>query len=129
MTPISDSITYKRNKLSTAYIDVPLELRYRTKPNDKGNSFKVALGVKGGFLLSNYTKFIGQGNNFGVSSTSTKYKKYDIPNIAKFRYGATVRIGYGPFNINAFYSLSPLFDKNAGPQITPISVGISFNGL
>lgn len=129
LRPYDDTIDYKRNKLSTVYLDVPLELRFRTKPNDKGNSFKIALGAKGGFLIANYTKYIGEGEAFGAPADDAKYKEYNVPNISTFRYGLTARIGYGPVNLSAFYSLSPLFDQDLGPQLTPISIGVSFNGL
>lgn len=129
LLPLGDSTTFKKNKISTIYLDIPLELRFRTKPNEKGNSFKLAIGAKGGFLLSNYTKYIGEGTSFGTFNSGSKVKTYNIPNINTFRYGLTFRIGYGPVNLNAFYSVSTLFNQGAGPEINPFTVGISFNGL
>jgi len=129
LMPLPDSVTFKKNKLSTVYLDIPFELRFRTKPNEKGKSFKIAFGAKGGFLLSSYTKYIGEGVTFGGFNSESKVKTYNLPNINTLRYGVSFRLGYGPINLNAFYSLSPLFNKGAGPEINALTVGISFNGL
>lgn len=115
----------KGNKLTLIYFDVPLELRYRAKPNDKNKAFKMALGMKLGVLVQNHykTKF--------TDSFGDKKKVKDINNkdLLKFRAAATFRIGYGPFNVLATYNLTNLFKKDLGPTVTPFSLGISFNGL
>ena len=80
-------------------------------------------------LISSHTKYVGEGMSFGTYQDKMKVKHYSVPNINKFRYGVTARFGYGPFNLIAYYSLSKLFEDNLGPELTPISVGISFNGL
>lgn len=105
--------SYKKNKLSCNYIEVPVELRIRTKGE---NSFKLAIGGKIGYGYNIHTKII---DNDG------KRKIYDIKNIDPLRYGPIFRIGYNYININAFYSLSTLFKKGRGePDIIPYSVGI-----
>lgn len=115
----------KGNKLTLVYLDVPLELRYRAKPNDKNKAFKMAIGIKGSVLVQNHTK-----TKFTDSLGDTKKIK-DINNkdLLKFKAAATFRIGYGPFNVLAAYSLTNLFKKDRGPVVTPFSLGISFNGL
>lgn len=116
---------YKRNKMGLAYVDIPLELRFRSKPNAKNKSFKVALGIKAGILIDSKTKSREEDANGEMKVFKTKR----LDNINLFRYGATFRIGYGPFNVFAFYSLSKVFEKDKGPQLTPFSVGFSINGL
>ncbi len=125
MIPIGNTIDYKKNKLTTTYLDVPLEFRFRTKPDNHGNSFKIAIGAKAGYLIGSHTK-IKQPDAFG---DLVKYKKSDIRHLNPFRYGGTFRIGYSDFNLIAFYSLATLFDEGAGPAMNPVSIGISFNGL
>jgi len=116
---------YKRNKIGLAYVDIPVELRFRSKPNAKNKSFKVALGFKAGILIDSKTK-VRKEDAFGEMKV---YKEKRLDNLNLFRYGATFRVGYGPFNLFAFYSLSKLFEKDRGPEITPFSVGFSINGL
>ena len=42
-----------------------------------------------------------------------------------FRFNAVARVGYGDFTLFAAYSLTPMFDKDDGPEIYPFTVGIS----
>ncbi len=124
--PIADNVNFRKNKLSTTAVDVPIELRFRTNPNKFNQSFKVALGVRVGYLLDAKTKYRGDEAD-GTGEIFIKDKL--LPNISRVRYGTSLRVGYGNFNVFAFYSLSTLFDANRGPGIHPISVGISFNSF
>jgi Outer membrane protein beta-barrel domain len=129
LKPIPDTITYNNNKLNTTYLEVPLEIRYRSEPDSKNRSFKVAIGFKAGFLLQSYVKYSGNATTFGIPRDDAKIRHYRVPNINDIRYGLTFRVGYGPFNLKAFYSLSTLFKQGLGPEIVPLNIGISFNGL
>lgn len=111
---------YKRNKLVTAYLDVPVEFRYRSKPDKTNNSWKIAIGFKGGMLVGNHSKLKAKDPVLG---DLTVYKESGIKHLNKYRYGPTLKLGYGSFNIVAYYSLSTLFDTK-GPEIVPYSIGI-----
>jgi hypothetical protein len=116
---------YKRNKLGLTYVDIPVELRFRSTPNAKNKSWKFALGFKAGVLIDSKTKVKQEDANGNMKT----FKEKRYVDLNRFRYGATVRFGYGPFNVFGFYSLAKLFDKGRGPDVTPFSVGISINGL
>ena len=47
---------FKKYKLSTAYLEIPLELRFTLDPVNEMKSIKFALGVKVGTLLNVHTK-------------------------------------------------------------------------
>lgn len=131
-TPYADGVDYDRNKLTTTFLEIPVELRFRTKPNEKTNkSFKIGIGVKGGYLIDAHTKY--RGDNVYLTqredSKTIKFKEDFLPNIAKYRLSSSFRVGYGNFNVFANYSLTTLFDKDKGPDINPISVGITFNSF
>lgn len=116
-------VNYKKSKLSMTYFDFPMELRYKSK-----NDFRMALGFKIGFLLSSHTKYKGDeyvdfNKNEIFESYTTKINK--IRNLETMRYGASFQIGYKWVNLMGYYSLSKLFKKDKGPQMYPISVGIS----
>jgi len=107
------STPYKKNKLSCNYIEVPIELRLRTRGE---KSFKMAIGAKVGYAYNIHTKIIDDDG---------KRKMYDIKNINPLRYGPIFRIGYNKWNVNAFYSLSELFLKDKGtPKLVQYSIGI-----
>lgn len=119
---------YIKNKLTTAYVDIPLEIRYRTKPNLKNRNFKVAIGGKFGYMISSYIKYKGEDFR-ALSSKTVKFKEYNIDNLYDFRYGAFLRVGYGKINFIINYTLSPLFEKDKGPDMIPVSFGFSFTLL
>ncbi|HRK26181.1 MAG TPA: outer membrane beta-barrel protein [Chitinophagales bacterium] len=126
----TDSITLgnsKRNKLSTTFFDAAFELRFRTDPNKVNKRFKFAVGARAGYRLDAHTKY--RGDDLAGSGREVFVKTKLIPNLNRFRYGLTARMGYANFNLFAYYSLSKMFEKDKGPEITPFSVGISFNSL
>ena len=88
---------FKTNKLSFNYIEVPLELRIRTRGE---KSFKFTVGGKIGYAYNIHTKY---------EDSDGKIKVYKIKNIEDFRYGLTGRIGYNKYTLQAFYSLSEIF--------------------
>ncbi len=124
---IPKNLDSNKNKLFTSYFDVPLEIRIRTRPNSKNKNFRIAFGVKAGYLLNSHIKYKGQDYRLASNNPKdVKFKEYNVENILPYRYGATARIGYGQFHLNAYYSLSGLFEENKGPEVIPFSVGITY---
>lgn len=115
----------KKHKLSTAFIDIPVELRFRAKPDKRNKSFKLAIGFKGGVLFDSHTKMKYETDR--DKPRVVKVKNY--VDLSRFRYGPTFRIGYGAFNVFGFYSLGELFKEDGPSGIHPFTVGISINGL
>lgn len=114
--PIPDTVNYDLNKLSLNYIDLPLELRFRTDANAKGKRLKFSAGFKIGVLVNAHTKF---------DDGSTKTKEFHLRNIPDWHYGLSARLGFGHIGISYFYSLTKLFNKGEGMEITPYSIGLS----
>jgi len=108
---------YKTNKLQLTYLDIPAEIRFKSK-----SGIRVALGIKAGYLISAHTKFRGDNPEGG---RVIKIKESRLPNLEKWRFGPTFQVGYKWVNFTGFYSLSKIFTEGAGPYIYPISVGIS----
>lgn len=126
--PLGDTIDVSRNKLNTNFLDAALELRFRSNPNKVNKTFKLALGVRVGYMLDGHTVYRGDPLD-GSDVDEVFIKNKIVPNINRFRYGASVRFGYGNFNIFGFYSFSKLFDGDNGPGINPFSIGVSFNSF
>ena len=104
---------YKINKLVCNYIDVPVELRFRTYTS----RFHFAIGMKAGYMVNSHTKEVDDAG---------KRKIYRIENLNKFQYGVTARIGVKRISLTAFYSLVPLIEKGKGDdKIVPFSIGIA----
>ncbi len=111
---------YDRNKISYTYVDIPIEFRLRTKKD-----IRAALGFKFGFLIDSHTKYKGDDYLNPESNDYLFVKFKDVPNIETFRYGISARFGWKFINLTGFYSLTGLFKKDQGPELYPISVGIS----
>ncbi|MFT4980598.1 MAG: hypothetical protein ACI9UR_000436 [Bacteroidia bacterium] len=118
------------NKLSTNFVDVPIEIRFRSNPRKNGKRIAASVGFKLGWLVQSHTKTkTDQDLYFNGVNFRNKVKTYDIPNLTKFRYGVTARVGYAKFYLNFFYSLTPLFLEGRGTSAVPISVGIGYSPL
>jgi len=122
------SLDYKINKLNSNWLEIPIELRFRSNPGKNDRSIKFALGIRGGLLLSAKTKYRGEGNVNGLVTT-VREKQNKLLNISKYRFGPSVRIGYGEVSIVGFYSLTGLFQTDKGPDLKAISIGVSFNSF
>ena len=114
------SLDYKRIKITTAFLDFPFEFRLKTK-----SDFKVALGFKGGLNISSHLKYKGDNYMAGTDS-EMKIKFDDVANIENYHAGFTMRLGWKWINIYGYYSMSKLFKDGEGPEMYPISLGISF---
>lgn len=114
----------KKSKLITNYVDVPLELRFSTRPDDPNRSFKVSLGFKFGVLYDSFTKL-----KYSEDGEKKKIKDKQNFNIYPIRFGPYLRIGAGNISVYGYYSLSPVFRPGIGPSkgedINNITVGLS----
>jgi hypothetical protein len=114
---IEDTLGYKRSKLTMPYLEIPIEFRFKTK-------YKLAIGVgfKVGYMIYGHSKYVGDDYLF-KSTNTIRVSFKDIKYIERFTYGPTLRIGFKWFHVNAYYSLSNIFEKDKGPEMYPVSVG------
>lgn len=113
--------SYKKNKLFSSYLNLPVTLRFETNPKEPKRSFNLAIGGYAGFLLGAHTKTVKQSKESN--------KVHDDFNLNKMHYGLTARIGYSWFDIYVTYSLTPLFNDGIAPDLTPVSAGIALVGF
>ena len=119
-------IRYKSIKLHTAYLEAPLELRFMHKPDQPHKSFKFALGMKVGTLITAVDKTRFERDAEGNGSYNMKIK--DRSNFNNLRLAATARIGYGIFGAFVQYQLND-FIRSGPSQIRPLHIGITISGL
>ena len=113
----------KKSGLITNYVDIPVEFRFSSNPDDPGRSFKVSLGFKVGVLYDSFTKI-----KYSQDGEMKKLKDKQNYNINPFRYGVSLRVGAGSFSVFSYYSLTPIFKDKKGPdgaEITNFTVGIT----
>lgn len=121
LTLIEDSSDYRKSKLISWYAQIPLMLNIQTNPDNQNRNFHLSVGGYAGLLLSGRTK--RKGDEIG------KIKQQDDYNLNPFRYGVTGRIGYRNMELYCNYNLTSMFDEDQGPEIIPVTFGISLTGM
>lgn len=120
---------FKKFKVSTAFLELPVELRFSSKPEADGKSIKVAAGLRVGTMLAAWTK----GKDLQNSSGSTLNEYIEKEKSKKFfnttRISAIGRLGYGHFTVFGSYALTSLFKEGVGPDMNAMSIGLSLSGL
>ncbi len=116
---------YLKNKLTVNYFEIPLEINIVGKNDRRNRNLRVAIGGKGGYMLNNYIKYVGEDFR-NLSSKVVKFKEYRLENIMRYRYGVYIRMSYGRFGVAASYLLTPVYEKTKGPNLIPFTYGFSF---
>ena len=126
----SDSTNhFKKYKLATGYLEVPLEFRYSSRPAEPNKSFKIALGIKVGTLANVHTKgkTLQDKNNNTINSYTLEENSKRFINSSRFT--GTVRVGYGIISLFGTYQLNNVLKDAAGPGMHLYQVGLTFSGL
>jgi hypothetical protein len=126
-----DSVNhFKKFKLTTMFLEAPVELRYSSNPENNNSAFKVALGLKIGTLLKAYTKGKNLQDKNGNTIKSYIAKESSKKFINSTRFAATARIGIGIFSLYGAYQITSFLKDGAGPtEIRPYSIGLTLSGL
>lgn len=128
---VRDADHFDKYKLTTVWAEAPIELRYISNPLRSDRSWKVAIGVKVGTMISAHTKGKDLQNKDGQTLHGPKYimKEKDRKHMSNLRLAPTIRMGYGNFTIYSAYQISALFRDAQGPNVRPFSVGMTISGL
>ncbi len=97
---------------------MPLMLEFNTRNETKKN-FHLALGVIGGYVTSTITKQKWE-NDLGKF---TNRRKEDFQ-ITPWTMDFSVRLGYRKTALFFTYGLTPLFEKNKGLAVYPLTFGV-----
>lgn len=117
-----DSEVFKRNKLETHALEIPIELRWRTSTPTEYKFWRIYTGIKMGYVFSGTSKRV-------TDMATTRFSNGDIRNV---QYGLILNFGYNTWNIHAYYSLNPLLEDgivlgNGGPmELRILRIGIIF---
>jgi hypothetical protein len=124
-----DTVTrYKKYKLQTGYLELPVEFRYSSKPENMNKSFKFAIGAKVGTAIEAKTKAKVELDAEGDGGYIAKIKDKKFFNGT--RLAAIGRVGYGNISLFGSYTFTEFFKEGSGPQgIRPFTVGLCLSGL
>ncbi len=115
--PIGTGLTLKNDKLTVTYAEVPMQLKLRGK---KG--FKWSVGLKISYLIDSKQKYVG---TLVANGPERKIKSKGVYNLSTFGYSPEIRFGYKSLNLYVSYQLVSLFKVGHGPELHPISAGIT----
>jgi len=135
------SVSMKVNKLFVSYITLPLLFEFQTNPGHRISSFHITAGVIGGLRLQSYQKqrlyqwqdtyYLVDDNGDRIASfyaSNAVIRNHHPYHLNPFKVDASLRIGWSFLNLFATYSLTPMFQKNQGPEVYPWTVGITLVG-
>lgn len=109
----------KKSQLVTNYVEIPLELRYSSNPEDPNRSFKAAIGGRIGYLYDSFSKV-----KYREDGETKKLKDKQNFNLNDIRYGVFAKVGVGNFSVVGYYNLTNLFKDGEGPGTTGGTNGI-----
>ena len=107
------------NKLLLHNLEFPFELRWRGSDAQTYKFWRVYMGVKASYNLSNNFKFTNETNSFSYSNVS---------NYNTWQYGLTLSVGYDVFTAHVYYGLNPIL-KDTSLGTADISSKIMRIGL
>ncbi|WP_445385961.1 porin family protein [Robiginitalea sp. IMCC44478] len=119
---LDNTTSYRRNKLETHLIELPVQLRWRNSTASEFKFWRVYAGMKFGYIVGSRSKFVTADFIDSFYNTDTE----------NFQYGLTLDVGYNTFNLHVYYGLNGLFEDGVvGPdgqslQLTPLRIGLIF---
>lgn len=126
---LDSSNHFKKYKLSSSFLEVPVELRFTSDPQNPSKSWKVALGAKVGQLINVHTKGkeLQNKNNQTLNSYTAKESNKKFFNTTRLM--ATARIGYGIFSLFGSYQINNVLKDASGAAMKLYQVGFTLSGL
>jgi hypothetical protein len=125
----SDTNHFKKTKLSTVYLEAPIELRFTADPLNSDRSFKFAIGVKVGTMIAAKAKNKDWQDKNDNSILDYTMKEHSKRYFNATRLSAQARVGKGHFSLYGSYQITSLFKEGAAAEIRPYSIGITLSGL
>ena len=121
----------KKSQFIMNYVDMPIEIKYSSRPDDPNRSFKVSLGWRMGLLYDSFSKV-----KYREDGETKKIKDKQNFNLTQFRYGIYSKMGFGNFHLFTYYNLTPVFEKGKGfyegsvaQDFNTITFGISLSSF
>jgi len=87
------------NTLTIHNLEFPFEFRWRNSDAQTYKFWRVYMGVKASYNVSNNFKFTDQSNSFSYKNVSR---------FNSWQYGLTLSVGYDVFTAHMYYGLTPM---------------------
>lgn len=119
---VVDGRSFKRNKIETHLIEIPLEFRWRNSTPLNYKFWRIYTGIKLAYVVGSRSKLVGNSDKQSFYNTDTN----------NFQYGLMLNFGYNTFNVHAYYAINDLFnrgivtDEGQDVRFAPLHIGIVF---
>jgi hypothetical protein len=101
LTYTKSTVRYSKNRLSSNYLILPLTFGFRSDLDERRRRFTFEAAPEVGFLVDGMLK--------QESSEYGKVKNFNDFHFDKFKYGSSVRIGYGDVGLFGKYYFNDMF--------------------
>jgi hypothetical protein len=128
-TPTAGNNHFKRFKLTTCYLEIPVEIRFAVDPEHMDQSWKFAVGAKIGLMVSAYTKGVTAVNSAGATIGNITEKEYGKQFFNTPKLAATARVSKGVIGVFGQLQINSLIKPTAGAPVFPFSFGVVLSGL
>jgi len=112
---------YDKNKLALYYLEIPLELRWRTSTFTSHKFWRIYSGVKWSYLVLSQSRYSDSTQQIIVDNNS---------DLSKIQYGCYIAAGYNSLNLYVYYGINSLFKAgtiNGAPlNLGTINIGLQF---
>ena len=121
-TILDSDVDFKRSKVETHLIEVPLEFRWRNSTATSYKFWRIYTGVKFAYAFGSRSKYV----------TDAYKDSFYNQDVQDFQYGIIFNFGYQTFNIHAYYALNQLFEKGTvttdgqDVEFAPLRIGLIF---
>lgn len=116
MQIVEDTINYRKNKLATDFLTVPVMLNFNFHPYHS-TPIGFSVGMSAGYLYSSRQKLI--------SDEHGKQKNHSDFNLYPFKFAYVAELNLGPVALYGSYSVRSMYKY--GLDMTPYAVGIRLN--
>lgn len=128
-TALDSADHFKKYKLATTLLEVPVEFRFTSKPDEPLKALKFALGLKVGTLLNVHTKGKNLVSSSGANINSYTEKISTKSYFNSTRLSGTFRAGYGAFSLVGSYGFTNIFKDGVAKPTNLLQIGLCFSGL
>lgn len=139
-----EGVEMRKSKITNLYLTLPLMFEVQSRAVRTRDKLHLSVGVVGGWRIRTHTKLYYEEANKDFwlrdpasgellpvkmsspgGSSRIIDKNHDSFHMRPFKLDASVRAGWGVIQLYANYSLFSLFIDDRGPELYPVSVGIS----
>lgn len=110
----------QKSRFSLTYLTFPLLLEFQIPVNHYKNRAFISFGFLGGIRLTSFTKII-----YRLERKREKLKTPGDFSLHNFRSDISMRFGYRNIQFFGNYDVVPMFKKDLGPRLFPLTIGMT----